>query len=272
MRALLPSPADSVDLAGAYALPRPRRPRSPFVRCNMISALDGAIGVRGRSGSLGGPADRRVFSVLRSLADVVLVGAGTARAERYGPARLDGPLRDGRIAEGRTPVPPIAVVTRSGRLDFSSPFFTRAEVRPVVFAPEAVAALTTDRAGGLADVVAAGEERVEPRLVLDHFWQSGYRSVLLEGGPALNADVARAGLLDELCLTVSPRVVAGTGPRILAGAELPQPLDLEILHLLEEDGFLFFRLGMPPAAAAPQPATDPGGEASAERAGARHPR
>ena len=92
MKALLPDPAGEVDLVEAYALPAGTGNR-PFVRCNMISTLDGAITIEGRSGLLGGPADRSVFQVLRSLADVVLVGAGTARAEGYGPVTLDDQLR-----------------------------------------------------------------------------------------------------------------------------------------------------------------------------------
>lgn len=245
MRALLPSAVPSVDLLEAYAVPPASRPGSVFVRCNMISSLDGAISLQGRSGALGGAADRRVFQVLRALADVVLVGAGTARAERYGPARLDDSLRGHRSAEGRAPVPPIAVVTGRGELDWSSPFFTAAEVRPIVFAPRASARVVPARARELADVVAAGEDRVDPRLALDHLLRAGYRSVLLEGGPGLNADVVHAGLLDELCLTISPRVVAGSGARIFAGPELPEPLGLEVVHLLEEDGFLFYRLKVP---------------------------
>jgi riboflavin biosynthesis pyrimidine reductase len=251
VRALLPVPADVVDPAEAYAADPPGPPRGPrtpdgvFVRCNMISTFDGAISLQGRSGSLGGPADRRVFQVLRSLADVVLVGAGTARAEQYGPARLDGALRARRTREGRTAVPPIAVVTGSGNLDWSSPFFTDAEVRPIVFVPRPAAAAVRERAGGAADVVTAGEDRVDVRRALGHLADSGLRSVLLEGGPGLNADVVHAGLLDEMCLTISPRLVAGSGARVLAGPELARPLDLEIVHLLEEDGFLFCRLAVP---------------------------
>lgn len=245
MRALLPSLVADVDLVEAYAVPA-RGVVTPFVRCNMISTLDGAISLQGRSGSLGGPADRRVFRVLRALSDVVLVGAGTARTERYGPARLDDELRARRVSEGRPPVPPIAVVTRSGDLDWSSPFFTDAEVRPIVFVPNDVFSGVRARGEGVADVVATGEERVDPRLAVDHLGRSGYRSVLLEGGPALNADVVHAGLLDELCLTISPQLVAGAGARVLAGPELPRPLGLEVVHLLEEDGLVFYRLAVPP--------------------------
>jgi riboflavin biosynthesis pyrimidine reductase len=244
VRALLPSPTTDVDLVQAYAVPT-RDAGAPFVRCNMISTLDGATSLQGRSGSLGGEADHRVFQVLRSEADVVLVGAGTVRAEEYVPVVLGEELRVRRVGEGRSPVPPIAVVTASGNLDWSSPFFTRAEARPIVFVPRA--ALSAVRADGeaVADVVAAGEARVDPRLVLDHLGRAGSRSVLLEGGPALNAEFVHAGLLDELCLTISPRLVAGDGPRVLAGRELVHPLEPEIVHLLEENAFLFYRLALP---------------------------
>lgn len=244
MRALLPDARDSVDLVESYALP-PGAPRDHvFVRCNMISTLDGAVAVQGRSGLLGGPADRKVFQVLRFLADVVLVGAGTVRAERYGPVRLSPELQAGRAARGQAPVPPIAVVTRSADLDWSSPFFVEAETRPIVFTGAGVDASTRRRGQEVADVVVAGDDRVDPRAVLDHLFAAGLRSVLLEGGPGLNADVVQGGLLDELCLTLAPRVVAGSGPRVLAGPELAMPLDLDVVHLLEEDGFLFYRLAV----------------------------
>ena len=207
----------------------------------MISTLDGAITLNGRSGPLGGPADHRIFQTLRSLADVILVGAGTVRTEGYGPARLDHDLSERRRERGQSVAPPIAVVTRSANLDWSSPFFTAADERPIVFT-------TADRdrtvrlpGEDVAHFVVAGEERVDVSLVLDYLHRSGLRSVLLEGGPGLNADVVHAGLLNELCLTVSPLIVAGTGPRILAGAELADPLGLELIHLLEEDGFFFYR-------------------------------
>lgn len=211
----------------------------------MISSLDGAISLNGSSGALGGPPDRRVFQVLRCLADVVLVGAGTMRAEGYGPVRLDDELRAHRIAEGGPPVPPIAVVTGSGNLDWSSPFFTEAEVRPIVFVPESAAPAVREKGGTLADVVAAGAGHVDPHLMVDHLGSVGYRVVLLEGGPGLNAEVVHAGLLDELCLTISPCLVAGSGSRVLAGPELPGALSLETVHLLEEGGFLFYRLAVP---------------------------
>jgi hypothetical protein len=97
VRGLLPQQKENVDEVEAYRLPDVVRDDRPFVRCNMISSLDGAIAVEGRSGALGGPADRRVFQVLRSLADVIVVGAGTAREEGYGPAHPGRDLRERNV-------------------------------------------------------------------------------------------------------------------------------------------------------------------------------
>jgi riboflavin biosynthesis pyrimidine reductase len=243
MRALLPVPRDDVDLVEAYA-PSPAHGGRPFVRCNMISSVDGAIAVRGRSGMLGGDADRAVFSALRSVADVVLVGAGTVRAEGYGPARLGEESRRARAARGQAPVPPIAVVTRSGQLDWSSPFFTAAEQRPIVVTSTGANAESVAHARAVAEVIEAGRDEVDLVRAVRELHARGYTNVLAEGGPGINAELVQARLLDEICLTLAPRVVAGTGPRIFAGDELPVPLDLRLVHLLEQDGYLFGRFAI----------------------------
>jgi riboflavin-specific deaminase-like protein len=242
MRSLLPPRPGDVDLLDAYALPTTPPPGRPFVRMNMISSLDGAIAVGGRSGALGGPADHRVFHTLRALTDVVLVGAGTMRTEGYGPARLTDAQQAQRRARGQPPVPPIAVVTRSGHLDWSAPFFTQAQARPLVLTTADAHDHALAQAPRVADVIVCGDTQVDLGVALQQLAARGAHSVLAEGGPALNAQLVAAGLLDELCLTLSPQLVAGTGPRILAGAELTQTLAVEIMHILEQDGFLFLRL------------------------------
>ncbi len=242
MRRLLPTPLDDVDLLDAYGQVTAGPPGRPHVRVNMVSSLDGAIAVGGRSGGLGGPADRRLFFVLRSLADVVLVGAGTVRAEGYGPVRLDPALTEARRGRGQRDAPPIAVVTRSCHLDWTAPFFTEAQTRPIIITV-AEAAASAERGKKVADVVVAGEDNVELDRALAALGDKGFASVLGEGGPRLNAQLASGGLLDELCLTLSPRVVEGDGPRILHGPALAEPQSWKPLHLLEEDDFLFLRLG-----------------------------
>jgi riboflavin biosynthesis pyrimidine reductase len=190
---------------------------------------------------LGGMADKALFATLRSLADVIVVGAGTMRAEGYGPARLGPELRAARQAWGLPPAPPIAVVTRSCRLDWVSPFFTEAEQRPVVITVGTAGTVDRRRAEDVAEVIVAGEHDVDPARALAALAGRGAGNVLVEGGPTLNAQLAAADLIDELCLTVSPMMLAGDARRIVAGAPLRHPVPLSLAHVAEEDGFLFLR-------------------------------
>jgi 5-amino-6-(5-phosphoribosylamino)uracil reductase len=241
VRRLLPVPADAIALIEAYP-PLPARDGRPAVRVNMIASVDGATAVDGASGGLGGPADRAVFMHLRSVADVVLVGAGTVRAEGYGPPSLPPELRDARSARGQAPLPRLAVVSRSCRLDWETPLF-RAGPRPIVITTEAAPDDRCAAAAEVADLVTAGREEVDLPAALEALGAAGVPSVLAEGGPHLNRALAAAGLLDELCLTVAPRLVGGDAARILAGPALPQDgTALEPAFVGEQDGFLFLRL------------------------------
>jgi riboflavin biosynthesis pyrimidine reductase len=212
-----------------------------FLRLNMIASVDGAATLAGLSGGLGGPADHRVFMALRSLADAVLVAAGTVRAEGYGPAVLPAEVQEARRARGQAPVPPIAVVSRSAQLDWESRFFTAATVRPIVVTVATAPAEARARAAQVADVVLAGESDVDLSRAVDDLAERGFNSVLAEGGPGFNGQLAAAGLLDEVCLSLSPRLVGGDVKRILSGPALPVPLTLEPVTVCEEDGFLFLR-------------------------------
>jgi riboflavin biosynthesis pyrimidine reductase len=236
MRQLLPE-ARAIgpdDLSALYG-------RGPAVRLNMISSADGGATVRGQSGGLGGAGDKLVFATLRAATDAVMVGAGTLRAERYGPARLAPAVRAWRRAEGMTEVPPIAVVTSTAQLDWSRPFFTEADVRPVIVTVAAAPPDSVARAREVADVIVAGDTRVELVDAVTALRARGFVHILAEGGPRLGAQLSEAGILDELCLTLSPKLIAGDGPRILVGPAFPSPIALQVVHLLEEDGFLFLR-------------------------------
>jgi riboflavin-specific deaminase-like protein len=226
MRCLYPDPADDVELAAAYAVPDGRH-----VRVNFASSVDGAVAVGGASRGLSSDADREVFHVLRSLTDVVLVGAGTARAENYGGAR---PRPD------REP-PPIAVVTRSLDLDPAARLFTDTQVRPIVVT---CATAPDDRRAAIetvADVVVAGDSTVDLSRALDVLAERGLTRVLCEGGPRLFGDVAAAGLLDELCLTLAPLVAGGDAGRITKGMPGTAATHLRVAHVLEAEGSLFLR-------------------------------
>jgi len=231
VRQLFPQAIDPVDPADVYA-DRPVAEGRPGVRLNMISSVDGATALDGLSGNLGGPGDKRVFAALRSLADVVLVAAGTVRAEHYGPSTI-----------------PIAVVTRSANLDWQSPFFSDAKSRPIVLTVDDAPKDNLEHAAEVADIVRAGMGSVDLGRAVAELGARGFGHVLAEGGPTLNGQLASAGLLDELCLTLSPNLVAGDAKRLLAGPPLPAPMQLSLRSALEDESYLFLRYRTPTSTA-----------------------
>jgi riboflavin biosynthesis pyrimidine reductase len=243
VRQLYPESIGEVDPVVVYGRLAPLPSGRPAVRVNMISSLDGANSKGGLSGALGGPADRALLAGLRSLADIILVGAATARAEHYGPARVGDRARADRRALGLSEVPPIAVITRTCRLDWGSRFFAAAEARPVVVTVEAAAETDRSQAAEVADVIVAGDRDVEIDRVLAVFGERGIGNVLMEGGPSLIGQLATAGLVDELCLTVSPTLLSGDARRILTGPVLDPAVSLLLASVLCDDAFVFLRYG-----------------------------
>ncbi|MGC8627901.1 MAG: pyrimidine reductase family protein [Acidimicrobiales bacterium] len=265
MRLLLPVTCEPVNLAEAYSRDVQEPKGRPFVRVNMVSSLDGAVAVSGRSGPLGGPGDRLVFAALRSLADFILVGAGTLRAEHYGPPSLPEEVQQFRETRGQSRLPRLAVVTGSARLDWGSPLFSGRDQKTVVITSATAGRGELKRASEVAEVLSLGRGTVDLVGAVQALGALGARHVLCEGGPRLNTSLLAAGLIDELCLTLSPKLagpvgpslmsgwLGGSGPQAVAGPsggstpELgtrarPQPLQLELVHVLEEHGFLFLRL------------------------------
>ncbi len=237
MRRLLPTPADDLDhaaLVAAYRYP----PGRPTVRANMVTSLDGSAVKDGRSGGLGGEADKAVFDVLRGLADVVLVGAGTARTEGYRALRPKPAYADQRRGDGQRPAPVLALVSGRLHLDPASALFGGTE-RTVVVTHAAADAGARRRLAEVADVVVAGGREVDVAAALDELAARGLPRVLCEGGPTLLAAVAAAGRLHELCLTLSPQLVGGDGTRLAHGPDLD--VGLSLVHLLEQDGVLLSR-------------------------------
>ncbi|MGK5497933.1 dihydrofolate reductase family protein [Streptomyces sp. URMC 125] len=236
------------ELADAYAYPAAAGPDAPggpvpWLRGNMVASLDGAAHHQGRSQPLSSDADMRVFGVLRALADAVVVGAETVRQEGYRPARAREAFAARRAAAGQGPAPAVAVVSAGLDLDFSLPLFTEPLVPTLVLTGAAAPAdrQAAARAAG-AVVVHAGEGTgVDPARVPGVLARHGHTRLLTEGGPRLLGQFAAAGVLDELCLTVSPRITVGNASRIVAGPGLAVPAEYELISLLEEDGFLFTR-------------------------------
>jgi 5-amino-6-(5-phosphoribosylamino)uracil reductase len=230
-------------LAEAYAYPE--RAAGPYLRANMVGSLDGAARHDGKSAPLSSEGDMRIFGVLRALADVVLVGAETVRQEGYRPARAREVFAGRRAADGQTPAPAIAVISRGLDLDFSLPLFTGPVTPTLVLTGSAAPAERLDaaRAAGAVVVVAGGDEGVDPATAVRELAALGHLRLLIEGGPRVLAQFAAADALDELCLTVAPVVTGGSAPRIMNGPTVPGPARFTPLSVLEEDGFLFTRYG-----------------------------
>jgi 5-amino-6-(5-phosphoribosylamino)uracil reductase len=210
------------------------------VRVNVIAALDGAISVEGRSGGLGSDGDRRVFRVLRALADAVLVGAGTAAAEGYRPVTADSAVGLIRARLGRPAVAPVVVVSRRASLAPDDQLVTDA-VAPTLLvtcaAADAGRRATLTAAG--VEVLLCGDDDVDLPAALDALADRGLAQLVCEGGPTLFRGAVAAGVVDELDLSIAPLLVGG-GPGLLPGA-LPSPVRAQLQQVLEEDGVLFTR-------------------------------
>jgi riboflavin biosynthesis pyrimidine reductase len=243
VRRIYPSPEEEVDLEAAYAPPAGRH-----VRANFVASVDGAASLEGASGGLSGPDDKRLFSLLRSLSDAILVGAETVRRERYGPVRIAPESQERRAQRGMEPVPAMVVVSGSLDVDPSSPLFSQAARPPIVVTGRRAPAGRLRRLSEVAEVIQAGEQHADLRAALDALAARGLERVLAEGGPSVLGQLLAGGNLDELCLTVSP-LLAGAGPgRIVAGARFA-PRSLELAHVLSSGGALFLRYrvtGQPP--------------------------
>lgn len=248
LRPLLPGPGGTtasegappalVDAADAYAYPDGD---APYLRVNMVSSADGAASLGGRVGALTGPADQQLLRLLRAMSDVLLVGAGTVRAEGYGPVRVSAEWQDRRTAAGRAPYPRLAVLTRGLTVDLDSPAFTEAPVRPLLITTEQAPTERVRDAAAVADVVVAGGRTVDLGTAVQALTERGLTRILSEGGPHVLGELYAEDLVDELCLAVAPMVTCGEELRITAGPALPSPTPLRLAHVLEQDDFLFLR-------------------------------
>lgn len=238
MRQLLPEGAPDVV---PYKVYRPAEPHGSLLRLNMVASVDGRVtDAQGRSDGLGDEGDHAVFRALRALADGIMVGAQTARVERYGAHRLHASVAARRRADGRAQPATMVVVSRSLDLDYDGRLFTEARVPTVVLTCAAAPPERLARARAAGMVVVAGEREVDlgagvRRLREEH----GLSHLLCEGGPILNGALIEAGLVDELCLTTSP-VLMGTEVRAL-NPPLSARHALSLLSLCEQDGSLFAR-------------------------------
>lgn len=252
LRRLLPpgEPATVREIVDGLALrDRPGgSPWRPFVMLNMVATADGRATLSGRSGPLGGRADRELFHELRTVADGIMAGAGTVRAERYGRITRGAERSRRRRERGQSEEPLACIVSASLSLPADLPLLGDPAAR-VVIVTASHASLPASPAH--VDYVRAERDgRVDLPAALSELWERlGVRTLLCEGGPHLNAHLLSAGLVDELFLTLSPKLAGdgdsiGESLRIIAGAQLGAPIELELLGVLESDSHLFIRYGV----------------------------
>lgn len=221
------------------------------LRVNMIASIDGAATRDGRAGALGNPTDQHLLAGLRELADVVMVGAGTIRAEGYGGPLIGPAAQARRRAAGLPAHPRLAIVTAAAALEPSAPVFTRAPTRPLL--------LTRGRRDGdahpgrerrlaalaqVSDIVTAGESSagaLDLPAAAALLAERGMPQILSEGGPRLLGDLIAADAVDEVCLTLAPTLEGGDASRIAHTGAAATPRGMRLVHAHPRDGLLFLR-------------------------------
>ena len=246
LRRLYPEPGEVAveDAVSGLRLGERAPDGRPYVVDNMVSTADGRAAIDGHAGPVGDALDRALFLRLRTQADCILVGAGTLRAERYGHLVRDPELRAARVAEGLEPEPLACVLTRSLQVPWDTSLWTDPDSRVALYTsspnnpPPCPANVTVHRMAEAELTV----DRVLRSLRADH----GIRSVLCEGGPTVNRQLLEAQALDELFLSVEPKLAGGgNGPTIVGAPPLSKPSRLELVSIHEGNGALFLRYRAP---------------------------
>ncbi len=247
VRTLIPEVTEDLTdshLAGIYNWPTSTG--APWLRANFAATIDGAVtDSAGLSEGVSSPDDKRVFALLRATCDAVLVGAGTARAEGYGPIRVRASMSEIRSGSGRVSPPRLVVISKSASLDPNQLMFTEAEssARTIVITvrqadPEKVSGLRN-----VADVLEVGDSDVDLRDVCRQLFDLGLQRLLCEGGPTLFADLLAADLVDDLCLTTSPLIAGrddgGTG--LTGHTNLRKPQAAQLASLVQAGDSLLAR-------------------------------
>lgn len=217
----------------------------PHTIVNFVASADGRAAFQGRSGQLGDSTDRQMFHGLREQVDAVMAGTRTVGMERYGRVIRDGERRERRLRAGRSAEPLMCLVSRSGRIPTEAPLFSEPEARVVVFAPPGV---SIEHVEARVEVVALDPGEMTLTTALRTLRADfGIRSLLCEGGPTLFGGLLEERLVDELFLTLAPKLTGGgTEPTISNGPELAELMQLELLWALEHDHSLYLRYGVVP--------------------------
>jgi riboflavin biosynthesis pyrimidine reductase len=243
-RRLMPDPAelDADALLAPLRHEAPKLPDRPYTIANFVASADGRAAFGGRSSPLGDDGDRALFHALRERADGVLAGTGTLRAERYGRLIPSEDRRARRRAAGMPPEPIACVISRSGtQLPLEIPLFAEPSARVVLFSPsdpdlETVSAQVSFHR--LASAPTGQLNRALHTLRAEH----GVQLLLCEGGPSLFSSLLHERLVDELFMTIAPKLAGGdSGPSLTRGSPLSELEVMRLVWLLERDGSLYLR-------------------------------
>jgi riboflavin-specific deaminase-like protein len=228
------------DLAGADLAESYPRSAQPVLRVNFVASIDGSVTVDGKSGGLGGPGDKLIFDWLRTACDALVVAAGTVRKENYDALRLTAAAREWRRTRGLPEFPLMVIISGSLDLDPAQLVFADAPIRPVVFTHAGAPADRRAELAPVAEIVTVGETSVDLVATVRELHARGATQVLCEGGPHLLGALIAADLVDEMCLTVSPRLVGGSAGRIATGPDGP-PREMSLAGILADRDMLFLR-------------------------------
>jgi len=212
----------------------------PYTIVNFVASADGRATFAGRSGQLGDDGDHAMFHGLRSTVDAVMAGTGTLRSERYGRLIADPQVRQERQQRGLRPEPLACTVTRRGDVPLDVPLFEQRESEIVIFAP---GELELGGVGANVEVVELDPGELTLVTVMRHLRaHHDVRLLLCEGGPTLFGSMIQEQVVDELFLTIAPKLTGGgSGPTVTSGPELPELAQLSIVWALERAGSLYLR-------------------------------
>ncbi len=236
-------PTDLDPRAEVAAETRESNGERPWVYTNMIASADGGTAVDGQSGQLGGPGDKALFTALRAVADVIIVGASTVREERYRPPSPSPEVVKERIGRGQAARPRIVVVTRSLSLDLDLPLFGDPGNRPYVLTVGSAPPDALERLKDVADIIIAGDDDVDMELGLEQLSrQAGAATALSEGGPSINGQLIAADLIDEWNLSLSPTLLGADSHRAAIGpVDGGPPRGMRLDRVWADDDYLFCR-------------------------------
>lgn len=210
----------------------------------MAMSVDGKITTYRREEiALGTEHDRRLMDELRAGAHAVIVGSGTVKHDGFPILMRYEDLKARRISRGLPPHPVNVTMSHALSLPANRPFFQHADTETIVFTTRSAPAARVKRFSRFAEVVVLPRKTLSPRAVLDHLGNRGFTRVLLEGGGEVHFAFAKEGVIDDVYITMTPRLIGGaSAPTIMDGkgflADNHLKLHLEKVKRIGDELFL----------------------------------